>query len=263
VGNPEAGFTLYGTASKGGKRSGGHVDGLLAALGYPLAPGRAHDARRNVVRQVLEDLNAVAVDYLGGVVVGKLGGRGQGQDWLPLDKWAMLDEQTLCHKLKVFVFLPPDWSKKRRDCFETVTGFQVTESIAEAQAAAWGNAAPAIPHETKPEPVGEISRVEVDGWKRLGPLPNRLYAALVDRKLKRTDLARIFGVSCAAVTHWLKGLKVGEDSKGAKPIPGDLAILMVRWLETGQEPTPEELAALPSRSRTPRGRTRGQASRAA
>jgi hypothetical protein len=34
VGNPEAGFTLYGTASKGGKRSGGHVDGLLAALGY-------------------------------------------------------------------------------------------------------------------------------------------------------------------------------------------------------------------------------------
>jgi hypothetical protein len=263
VGNPEAGFTLYGTASKGGKRSGGHVDGLLAAFGYPLAPGRAHDARRNVVRQVLEDLNAVAVDYLGGVVVGKLGGRGQGQDWLPLDKWAMLDEQTLCHKLKVFVFLPPNWNQKRRDRFEKVTGFQVTESIADAQAASWGNAAPAVTHEAKPEPVGETSRLEVDGWKRLGPLSNRLYAALTERKLKRKDLARIFGVSCAAVTQWLKGLKLGEDLRDAKPIPADLAVLMVRWLETGQEPTPAELAALPSRSRTPRGRTRAPASCAA
>jgi hypothetical protein len=27
---------------------------------------------------------------------------------------------------------------------------------------------------------------------------------------------------------------------------------MIRWLETEQEPTPDELAALPSRSRTPR-----------
>ncbi|MFZ2138171.1 MAG: hypothetical protein WAV78_14795 [Xanthobacteraceae bacterium] len=60
--NPEAGFTLYGTASKGSKRSGGHIDGLVAVLGYPLAPGRAHDARRNVVRRVLDDLKAVAVD---------------------------------------------------------------------------------------------------------------------------------------------------------------------------------------------------------
>jgi hypothetical protein len=39
----------------------------------------------------------------------------------------------------------------------------------------------------------------------------------------------------------------------AKPIPDDLAVLMVRWIETGQEPTPDELGALPSRSRTPRG----------
>ena len=47
---------------------------------------------------MLDDLKAVTVDYLGGVVVGKLGGSGQGQDWLPLDKWTTLDEQTLCHK---------------------------------------------------------------------------------------------------------------------------------------------------------------------
>jgi hypothetical protein len=109
--SPEAGFTLYGTASKAGKASGGHVDGLVAVLGYPLAPGRAHDERRGVVRQALEDLKAVAVDYLGGVVVGKLGAR----DWLPLDQWTDLDEKTLCRKLKVFVFLPLDWNQRRRD----------------------------------------------------------------------------------------------------------------------------------------------------
>jgi hypothetical protein len=65
------------------------------------------------------------------------------------------------------------------------------------------------------------------------------------------DLARIFGVSCAAVTYWLKGLKLGEDLKDAKPISGDLAVLMVPWIESGQEPTPEELTALLSRSTHP------------
>ena len=97
------------------------------------------------------------------------------------------------HKLKVFVFLPPDWSQKRRDCFERVTGFQVTESIAEAQAAAWGNAAPTITHEAKPS---QWARSLGSRWTagNARTLPNRLYAALVERKLKRTDLARIFGV---------------------------------------------------------------------
>jgi hypothetical protein len=205
----------------------------------------------------------VAVDYLGGVVVGKLGGRGRVQDdWLPLDKWTDLDEETLCRKLKVFVFLPPDWNQRRRNCFEKVTGYRVTESIAEAQAAAWRTGAPETietpsEHQAKPSAADDgIYRGEADGWKQIGPLPNRLYAALVARKLKRMDLARIFGVSSAAVTYWLKGLKLGENPSEAKPIPEDLGLLMVRWLETGKEPTPEELAALPSRSRTPRTRAK-------
>ncbi len=87
-------------------------------------------------------------------------------------------------------------------------------------------------------------------------LPNRLYAALVARMLKRTDLARIFGVTPGAVTRWLYGMKPEEDASKAKRIPEDLAALMVRWLETGHEPTPDELSALPSRSRTPRGGTK-------
>src|SRR6202023_3255886 len=93
--NPEAGFTLYGSASKAGKKSGAHVTGLVAVLGYLLPPGAAHNARR-----------AVVVGYLGGVVVGKLGAQAGGTDiWLAFDKWTDLDEEALCRKLKVFVFL--------------------------------------------------------------------------------------------------------------------------------------------------------------
>jgi hypothetical protein len=143
--NPEAGFTLYGTAS------GGRVDGFVAVMSYPLAPGRAHDARRGVVRKALEDLKAVAVDYLEGVVVGKLGGRTHAEDdWLALDKWSDLDEDTLCRKLKVFVFLPPDWNQRRRARFERVTGYRVTESIEEAQAAR----GPAAPTQLQAGPAG-------------------------------------------------------------------------------------------------------------
>jgi hypothetical protein len=173
--NPEAATTLCGTVSKAGKTSGGHVDGLVAVLGYPLAPGRAHDARRGVVRKALEDLKAVAVDYLGGIVVGKLGRRARaGDDWLAIDKWTDLDEESLCRKLKVFVFLPPDWNQRRRDRFERVTGYRVTESIEKAQTAR-GSAAPARP---QPDAASEIYRGEADCFALLGPLPNRLYAAL-------------------------------------------------------------------------------------
>jgi hypothetical protein len=221
-------------------------------MSYPLAPGRAHDARRGVVRKALEDLKAVAVDYLEGVVVGKLGGRTHAEDdWLALDKWSDLDEDTLCRKLKVFVFLPPDWNQRRRARFERVTGYRVTESIEEAQAAR----GPAAPTQLQAGPAG----IYPGGGRRLtqlGPLPKRLYAALNSWNLKRTDLARIFGVTPGAVTRWLYGTKLGEDLAKAKPIPADLAALMDRWLRTRQEPTPEELVTLPSRSRTPRGGTK-------
>ena len=162
-----------------------------------------------------------------------------------------LDEETLCRRLKLLFFLPPDWNERRRATFEKVTGYRVTESVAEAEAEAWRTSAPGL---TEVEDEGAILKGAANGWADLGPLPNRLYAALQVRGLKRLDLARIFGVGSPAVTGWLYGLKLGQDPAKAKPIPEDLGILMVRWLETGQEPTREELAALPSRSRTPRRR---------
>jgi transcriptional regulator with XRE-family HTH domain len=95
-----------------------------------------------------------------------------------------------------------------------------------------------VPHDNEPGPPAPA----LPAW--------RDEAEFETRKLKRTELARIFGVSSAAVTYWLRGLKLGEDASEAKPIPEDLGRLMVRWIrwiETGQEPTPDELAALPLR----------------
>ena len=269
---PEAGRTLYGTARKGGKASGGatsgrtygqHVDGLVAVAGYPLPAGNAYKHRRNAVQKTLEDLKAVVVDYLGGIVAGRLKGEDGKVQWLPLARFTELDEEALCRRLKIFPFLPPNWNQRRRDHFEKATGFRVTGSIPEAEAATWGTAAPpalpasAVPVEGRRAPQegeeeGRILKGAEDGWRGL-PLPSRLHAAMTHRGLKRTDLARIFGVTKQAVTGWLRGLKVDEDPGKAKRIPADLAALMARWIEHGTEPTPAELVALLSRQRAPRG----------
>src|SRR5262249_50271291 len=88
------------------------------------------------------------------------------------------------------------------------------------------------------------------GW----PLHRRLAAMAKHRELKRKDLAALFGVSPAIITYWLHGTEPGPDGKvTGKPIPDSLAPLMIRWLETGQEPTPEELASRRGR-RTAGGR---------
>ncbi len=237
-----------------------------------LPPGRANDQGADVVKNVLSDLKAVVVDYLGGHVFGKLSARDRTdgetmEQWLPLERFGDLSEDRLCKRLKVFVFLLTDWRQRRKTLFEAKHGTLVTENPKEAEASAYGDIMPRTIEATakpqsEPAPASEIFKGPEDGWRGL-PLPERLQAAMNYRKLQRKDLARIFGVSPQAVTYWLKGLKLGEDLKDAKPIPEDLGRLMVHWLETGQEPTPEKLEALPSRSRTPRAGPKKTSSEAA
>jgi len=251
--NPEAGFTLYGTKSGQIGAPGQRPGGLIEKIGYVLPPGRAHDQREDVVKKTLSDLKVVVGDYRGGQVIGKLSAKdrtdgGDTEQWIPLERFGDLGEDRLCKRLKVFMFLPPDGGDARRKAlFEKKHNVSVPKTTMEADAAAWGTSMP----QAKPTPAGEIFKGPEDGWLGL-PLPERLDAARKYRNLRRIDLARIFGVTPGAVTRWLKGLKLGEDITKAKPIPVDLAALMVRWIETGQEPTQDELDALPSRSRTPR-----------
>ena len=239
------------------KKTDDHIGGIAAAGAYPRPQKRTRNFTREIAGAVLRDLQAVVVDYFGGLVIGRLTERdrldgGKGSLWLPLERFTELDEKTLCHKLKIMPFLPTEWNSRRRDLFESSTGYRLTESVAAAHSVATGGHL--TPHVQTT--AGQCASPE-NGWQGL-PLPYRIDAVLRHRKLKRTEFASIFGVTPGAVTRWLYGLKRDKDLAKAKRLPEDLAALMVRWIETGVEPTSEELVALPSRHRAPRAGPRGR-----
>ena len=62
----------------------------------------------------------------------------------------------------------------------------------------------------------------------------RLHAERRKRNLSQAQVAVLFGVSKMALSNW-------ETEK--KPIPAELEGLLLRWVETGQAPTAEELAS--------------------
>lgn len=219
--NPEAGFTLAG----GESRAARHPGGLLHHMGHALPPGAARTQRAEVITRGLEDLKAVVVDYLGGVVVGHDGTR-----WLPFENFRDLNERTLTRKLRLYIFLPEDWEAKRRTKWEDVTGRRVTEDPEEAERETWEaeDAGGDLGHEVASSADG------FRGW----PLPRRLRAMMRRRGLRQTDLAVMFEVSPPVITYWLGG---------KNPIPPDVDPLLVRWVENGTPPTAEELAALAAR----------------
>ena len=106
-------------------------------------------------------------------------------------------------------------------------------ALAEAEREAWEG-------ESSGEALtGDAVVSEEDGF-RGWPLSRRLLATIKKRGLRQKDVATLFGVSAVAVTYWVKG----QNSHGRKKlIPDRLAPLLIRWIETGEAPTPEELAA--------------------
>jgi DNA-binding transcriptional regulator YiaG len=133
-----------------------------------------------------------------------------------LEEFGQLDEETLCHKLKVLCFVPENYRMKHRAQFEQTTGYIVTESAAEAEQAAW-----------------EV--IDNDG----NALRESLAQAMAQRKIRQSQLATLFGVAKMTVSRWLRG---------EKPIPRDRAPLLLRWVEAGTRPSAGEL---PQRKRNP------------
>ena len=89
------------------------------------------------------------------------------------------------------------------------------------------------------------------------PLRIRLRAARLERKLSLAEVGRLFGVSHAAVSTWETGTEPDMEGKvHGKPIPAELVPLVLRWVETGEAPSPSELAA---RKNTRGGRKGGPA----
>lgn len=221
--SPEAGRSLYGRVTRSSATGGQHSEGLLAVLGYWLPPGAAHAKRANVVRKALEDLKAVVVDYLGGVVAAR-----RGKEWLSLEEASKLPEKELGQKVKWYLFVPETWRADRRQKWEAAMkeraargeepyAWTVTEDPAEAERAR------------------ELLHEDGDGEK---PLRHLFRAARLDRGLSLAQVGALFRVSKMAVSTW---------ERGEKPIPTELVPLIRRWTDTGEAPTADELAARKTR----------------
>lgn len=76
----------------------------------------------------------------------------------------------------------------------------------------------------------------------------RMKEARLDANLSQAAAGKLFGVSQSTYCCWEKGPKHDRDSRvQGKRISKELAFLVKRWVEQGQEPTPDELVALRSR----------------
>lgn len=237
--NAEAGRTLGGTPRRAGKTGGAHHAGLLDTMGYLLEPGRATVQRRQVVEAALQDLRAVVMDYLGGVVAA----RGPDGSWLTAEEAQQLPWDQLVQQTRWFLFLPETWREDRKRRWEERTGYRATEDEAEARherAARWSGEEP---EEDLPSPVG--ARVGTGGL----PLFMRLHMAMKERGLSQGAVAQLFGVDQSAVSRWFKGTDPDPETgevKG-KPIPAELRPLAERWVAGGEPPTADELAARKTR----------------
>jgi hypothetical protein len=246
-GKGERGRKLYGTPTAPTKTSGPHTAGLLPVMGYSLPPGAATSKRRDMVRKALQDMRAVVEEAFGGMVMALLGDR-----WLPLKEAEKLPVDTLLKRVSWYLFLASGWRDripqavedyhaKRRARGEVDYEVKVTKDrdLVERAEAQRGLSAEAIGIEK-------------------GPLSTRLYIARKEKKLSQAAVGRLFGVSQAAVNYWERGMEPDEKGKGrGKPIPPDVAPLILQWVETGVEPTAEELAVLKVRRERRPGTRKG------
>jgi DNA-binding transcriptional regulator YiaG len=194
-------------------------------MGYLLPSGPWSMRKDDILASVLGDLKAVVVECFGGVVVGRL-----GNDWLRLNQFRELDETTLIHKLKVICFVPQDYRAKHRASFEDATGYRVAEDPKKAEQASWE-----VMYKQVQELASEADTIpSIENAFRDLPVRERIQEVMHRRKVSGAALASLFGISKMTVSNWLTG---------KKPIPEDAVPLLVRWVESGTAPTPEELAA--------------------
>jgi hypothetical protein len=186
-----------------------------------------------VTRRALEDLKAVVVDYLGGVVAARVRGKG----WWRLEEAAALPERELLERVAFYCFLPETWREDRKRKWEArmedrahrlgTPAWKVTEDPQEAARARPG-----------------LTVAGSGPGLAAAPLYNRLRAARLERGLSLDQVGAFFGVSKMAVSKWEAGSEPDEEGRiRGMPIAADLQPLVLRWVETGEPPKPEELGA--------------------
>lgn len=242
--NPEVGRRMAGTESTGKKRadgtaSGGKTAGLLeAAFRVELPRGKGWRGREKVVNKALQDLVAVVNEALGGVVAGRHDGR-----WLSLPEASKtLTVQQLAHEVRWMIFLPASWRDQYREIIEAHH-----EDRRKRGETPWDVK---VTQDRKTYELGDSVRrgetvengtLTADG--QCLPIRNRLLARRRELGLSQAATGALFGVSQQTVALWEAGTEAQvEGGSRGKPIPGELAPMILRWIESGVVPTAEELA---------------------
>jgi len=232
--NPEVGRKLAGTATSSTKTGGGHTEGLLAVMGYPLPPGKADTRRTHIVGGVLKDLRAVVEEAIGGIVAGR---RPDGK-WLTLKEASELQVDEITKNVTWYLFLPQNWTEKRAEDYEKH----------HAERRARGEVDYPIKITTSRAEAEQSQNLDGGTWKESEPLRIRLYMTRKERGLTQKEAGRIFGVSAMVVAYWEKGAERDEIGKRrGKDVSRELVPLVERWIKTGEVPSPEELAGRKNR----------------
>ncbi len=238
--NPETGRKL-----QRGERTtaSGSSECLLAVMGQILPSKRARAERSRMITQSLQDIRAVVEEALGGYAFAWQPPQGKGKDrWLSLEKAATLPEKELLGEVSWFLFIAPDFRRRLADDLEkyhaeryadgkTPYPIRVTRDREEAR-------------KGHLQAAGEHFGKEDDSQ----PVRARLKELRVTRSLSQAKVGEIFGVSQKTIDYWEKGPLADTSGRvRGKPIPREMLPFVVRWVETGQGPTPDELAARTTR----------------
>lgn len=237
--NPETGRRLFGTLQKSTRSGGLRPPGLLSEMGYYLPSGGADRTRAEMTRFALEDMKAVVEEALGGIVAGKFKG-----EWIRLGHVKKLRTEEVLKEVTWFFFLPEDWRERLHNVIEEHSKREFLNGQSPFMVRITNNLTDKLAAEaSRGFTIDRKDNSEKDGVNRL-PLQNRLRIARVERELKLEDVGRLFGVSKMTVSNWERGPELDPETgkRKGKPIPSNIAPLLVRWIETGTAPTPEELS---------------------
>lgn len=236
--NPERGRTLWGTSTAPTQTGGAHSSGLLQEMGLYLHRGAARARRAETVRKALEAFRAVVEEAYGGHVLAR-----RGTQWLSFEEAAKLQEDELTKRTAWCFFLPPDWRERRAAALEAYHAERYDRG--EVPYLVKVTTDPAVAANANAARTGEHAGGDVGLVSE--PLRLRLFAARKDRKLSQAAVGKLFGVSQPVVALWERGTERDENGKAGKPIPAELAPLVLRWVDTGKAPTAEELASRKTR----------------
>jgi hypothetical protein len=180
-------------------------------MGY--APANGEEFTREELGAYLKDAGRVVEEYFEGLAVLRLNGT-----WVSLQDARNLNHSDLLRG-SWFFFLSSDYQELERVKLENHHAERFTKGETD-------------------RPVRVQRSTDPVGVEALG-LRERFNVKKNAEGLTVRDLGEVFGVSRTTVSNWLRARE-----EGGEPIPDHFRPLVLRWIETGERPTPEDLKKL-------------------